>query len=239
MAKVKVALVHAPPKQLVAAEVSNLTCITEYEPEVVLPGGLTSMGVHRMAIGTLNPNVFVVMLLDGVRFLKLLALLLKETNTVVFLLLEIVRDLTVFTVNTSFGANLKVNCQFRVTNLLAALACNFSIGAIGKVLECIIVHQNSFMASLVLTIFSVWTFELLLFQLVLCKSMDRLELSVDAPDWTLRSVCGWILLNPALDTLVAKGSLALLALLRLENYLHADLTDKEVVKVLTHSIARA
>jgi len=61
-----------------------------------------------MSIRTVNPNICIVKLLKGLGVLQLLAFDFQVRYTIVFFLLEVIRNLTVLTIHSSFSADLQV-----------------------------------------------------------------------------------------------------------------------------------
>lgn len=80
--------------------------------------------------------------------------------------------------------------------------------------------------------------ELLLFQRLLRKSVDRQELRVLASDGTPWLIMKRILVNPLRDALSTEGCLAFLALLRIQDDFKANLTNIVCFELISHCIAR-
>lgn len=238
VAQVEIALVHTTPEALVNAQIRNLARVAEDESIAILPACLASMRVKRVTVWTLNPDVGVVEPFKHLQVLKLLALILQELDAIVLLLLEIVGNLAVFTVDPGFCAGLNVRSDIAVADSLPALARDLSERTSRQVRNGIVVCQNILMTWVDgLAFLDEWTLEPLLLETLLRKPMNGQERGVRASDRTFLLIFDWLLLHPLVYAFATECSLALLALLGVKQDLETDLADEELLEGVTNCIA--
>ena len=108
MAKVKVTLVQAPPEALLSTQIAQLARVTENKSILNLPVSLPFLWVQWMTVRTLHSYVLLIEFFSLRTLLELSAFLAQVLNTIMLLLLVVVRYFTVSTIDTGFSACLQM-----------------------------------------------------------------------------------------------------------------------------------